>query len=165
MDWVATILTSDNAVKVMVGLVVLILLIAFLVKKEMISFNGKGLKVGHDEMIAERERNIIRNQIETATAFCNAFESKLPKVDGSNPYISKYIIEKCLDEILKWISINHLRNDECYVSIKQDALWNIVVSLSIRDEFRSDEMKELVYNGTKDLIRALVEVRKVYEKD
>ena len=48
------ILTSGNFLQIVLGIAVLVILFSVLVKKGLISFKGKGLKVGHSDQQRRR---------------------------------------------------------------------------------------------------------------
>ena len=64
MDWLASIFNSKSTLPIVIVAVVLVLIIAFLAKKGIVSFNAFGLKIdsGEDDE-RETERAIIRSQM------------------------------------------------------------------------------------------------------
>ena len=98
------ILTSGNFLQIVLGIAALIVLFAFLAKKGLISFKGKGLKVGNNDT----ERTIIRNQIMFCKTEISDFYNKIPNFEGRDDWRLKYIMEKCLDVFVDAISLNHI---------------------------------------------------------
>lgn len=158
MDWLAKILTSDNAVILVILLIVLIVLISILAKKGIVAVNSKGVTVGGQE----KERTIIRQQIEFAETACvSFFDGYLP--ESSDEYRMRYIHEKLYDEIVKWISFNHITTDPTYVEIKQDIMWNIIQKYT-KNITIPEGLQEKVNSKVKHIITKLVEIRKYYQR-
>ena len=84
------VLTSDNFFKSVIGVGILVILFAILAKKGLISFKGKGLKVGNNDT----ERTIIRNQIMFVKTEISDFYSRIPDFEGRDEWRLKYIMEK-----------------------------------------------------------------------
>lgn len=156
--WVALqgILTSDNFWKTIVGIGALVILLAILAKKGLISFKGKGLKVGHSD---EEERTIIRTQIQWCEAdvetMLREITNKFSKSNNINEYKAKYTIEKVLDELVKIVIFNHITLEPQYIRLKQDLVWSVVSKIN----------PEPVWNGLENIVRERVEVaiRNLYE--
>lgn len=154
------VLTSNNFWKVVVGVGALVILLAILVKKGLISFKGKGLKVGNSEV----ERTIIRNQIMFVKTEISDFYNRIPDFDGRNEWRLKYIMEKCLDVIVDAISLNHLTLEPVYVDLKCRAVWDEVLQNADNTNILTDDFKKVVYDETKHIIEKLIEVREYYNK-
>lgn len=150
------ILTSDNFWKTVVGIGALIILLAILAKKGLISFKGKGLKVGHSD---EEERTIIRTQIQWCEAdvetMLREIINKFSKSNNINEYKAKYTVEKVLDELVKIVIFNHITLEPQYIRLKQDLVWSVVSKIN----------PEPVWNGLENIVRERVEVaiRNLYE--
>lgn len=154
------VLTSNNFWKVVVGVGALVILLAILVKKGLISFKGKGLKVGNSEV----ERTIIRNQIMFVKTEISDFYNRIPDFDGRNEWRLKYIMEKCLDVIVDAISLNHLTLEPVYVDLKCRAVWDEVLQNADNTNILTDDFKKVVYDETKHIIEKLIEIREYYNK-
>lgn len=130
------------------------------VKFGIISLNTTHLSIGNDT----KERDIIRQQVEWSYAFIMGLESQI-KVDTSkyNGYFTKYILEKVYDEVVNWITFNHINIESEYVSIKKEKLASIVYSLNVRDEFKTPEFRKQMDEWTETLIYRLVQIRKLYK--
>lgn len=154
------ILTSDNFWKTIVGIGALVILFAILVKKGLISFKGKGLKVGN----SDTERTIIRNQIMFVKTEISDFYNKIPNFDGRDEWRLKYIMEKCLDVLVDAISLNHLTLEPVYVDLKCRAVWDEVLQNADNTNILTDDFKKVVYDETKHIIEKLIEIREYYNK-
>ncbi|WP_288752064.1 hypothetical protein, partial [uncultured Treponema sp.] len=85
---ISTVMTSKNTWMVLVFLAMLIALIAFLAKVGLITIHTKAVKIGEDQ----KEREIIRQQVEWAHLFIMSLRSKLiPDESEYNGYFIKYI--------------------------------------------------------------------------
>lgn len=119
----------------------------------------KNDKISFGKWSSENERTIMKKQIEYAQNTCKAFEKRIPRFDGYNEYIGKYIAEKAFDEIVTWIAFNHIQDDEDYIGIKQEMIWNVVTSEIIRDELKSKEFRRQVDKSVEQIIKRLVQIR------
>ena len=156
---ISSILTSGNAVAVLLTLIVLIIILAILAKKGIFQFNGKGVTIGDNE----DERAVIRQQTEWSQLFVQSMR-QLPIFEGSDTYHTLYILEKAFDEVLSWIVFNHISDSENYISIKQEKIWNLIQTLVIDKKFTTEEFKQVIYDNTEILIKRLVHIRKNYRK-
>lgn len=156
---ISSVLTSGNAVAVLLTLIVLIIILAILAKKGIFQFNGKGVTIGDNE----DERAVIRQQTEWSQLFVQSMR-QLPIFEGSDTYHTLYILEKAFDEVLSWIVFNHISDSENYISIKQEKIWNLIQTLVIDKKFTTEEFKQVIYDNTEILIKRLVHIRKNYRK-
>ena len=156
---ISSILTSGNAVAVLLTLIVLIIILAILAKKGIFQFNGKGVTIGDNE----DERAVIRQQTEWSQLFIQSMR-QLPIFEGSDTYHTMYILEKAFDEVLNWIVFNHISDSENYISIKQEKGWNLIQTLVSDKKFTTEEFKQVIYDNTEILIKRLVHIRKNYRK-
>lgn len=154
------ILTSGNFLQVVLGIAALIVLFAFLAKKGLISFKGKGLKVGNNDT----ERTIIRNQIMFCKTEISDFYNKIPNFEGRDDWRLKYIMEKCLDVFVDAISLNHITIEPVYMELKCRAVWDEVLQNADNANILSDDFKKVVYDETKLIIEKLIEIREFYNK-
>lgn len=154
------ILTSGNFLQIVLGIAALIVLFAFLVKKGLISFKGKGLKVGNNDT----ERTIIRNQIMFCKTEISDFYNKIPNFEGRDDWRLKYIMEKCLDVFVDAISLNHITIEPVYMELKCRAVWDEVLQNADNANILSDDFKKVVYDETKLIIEKLIEIREFYNK-
>lgn len=140
----------------------LVALLAFLAKKGIVSFKGKGLKVGHSD---DEERTIIRTQIQ----WCEAdVETMLREIvnssleEGNNIYKACYTVEKVLDELVKIVIFNHITLEPQYIKLKQDLIWSTVSKINPEPVW--DKLEPLVRERVENAIRNLYEIRHYYSK-
>lgn len=158
-ETIKEVLTGGNAISVLVTLILLILILAFLAKKGIFQFNGKGVKIGDNE----DERAVIRQQTEWSQLFIQSMQ-QLPILEGADEYHTLYILEKIFDEALSWIVFNHISDSENYISIKQEKVWNLIQTLVTEKKYTTEEFRTIVYENTEKLIKRLVHIRKNYRK-
>lgn len=157
------ILTSDNFWKSVVGIGSLVILFAVLVKKGLISFKGKGLKVGASN---EEELAIVRTQIQWCESDCKdmlrELTKKLPEGTEMNIYKAKYTIERVLDCLVQIVIFNHITLEPTYIKLKQDLIWSVVSE--INPEPMWDELESSIRERVENAIRNLYEIRQYYNK-
>lgn len=151
------VLTSGKAV---LGIGALIILLAVLAKKGLISFKGKGLKVGNNDA----ERTIIRNQIVFVKTEISDFYNRVPNFEGRDEWRLRYIMEKCLDVLVDAISLNHVTLEPVYVDLKCRAVWDEILQNTNNANILTDDFKKVVYDEVKHIIEKLIEIREFYNK-
>lgn len=161
MDWLATILTSPNAVKLSIVVLITIVVLAVIVKLGIFSFKDDKIRIGKYQ---DKERSIIRQQLEYANNICDAFTNSKNLPKDSDKYRIKYICDEIYCEIVKWISFNHITTDETYIEIKQNIVWSIITSLTEQDFYQSEEFHKSVNESIHKLITKLVYIRTYYSK-
>lgn len=159
-ETISTVLTSANAWEVLIFLAVIVIFAIVLVKSGTVAINTKHLRIGQ----AEKEREIIRRQVEAAHDFIMSIEGKIPEKPEYGGYFTKYILERVYDKVIEWIMFNHISNTPMYVQDKQDTVCNLVYTFDIGDEFKTPEFKKRMCNWTQELIAKLVQTRELYNK-
>lgn len=158
-----TFLASDNFLKAVLGIAALVVLFSVLVKKRLISFKGKGLKVGHSD---EEERTIIRTQIQWCEADCKdmlrELTKTLPECTEMNEYKAKYTVEKVLDCLVQIVIFNHITLEPQYIKLKQDLIWSVVSE--VNPEPMWDKLEPIVKDRVAVAIKNLYEIRTYYSK-
>lgn len=160
MSWAEAAANLGKSLPTLIFALVVFLIFIILVVKGKISFQGKGLTVGQKSQ--ELERTIIRAQIEVAEASSEKLIKLLPS-DLQN-WRGKYISEKCFDEMIKAVYLNHIEDTEVYISIKQDTIKRLVLQLSDSEYFKTAEAEQLLDKEVERLIKKFVAIRKFYEE-
>lgn len=158
-ETIGLILTSGNALSVLLTILLLIIILAILAKLGIFRLNVKGVNIGGDE----DERAIIRQQTEWSQLFILGLQ-KHPIFKGYDEYHTLWVLEKMFDEVLNWIVFNHISDSENYISIKQEKIWNLIQTLVTEDKFTSQEFQDIVYENAEKLIKRLVYIRRNYHK-
>lgn len=141
-------------------ILVIIALVIFAVRQGYLKVKSDKITLGRDS--SENERTIIKNQIDYARWFVESFEKEIPTYDGYDVYHGKYIIEVIYDEVVKWVTLNHIQPTQSYIKIKQKTVWAIVQTMTTEEIMRSSEFKKKVYKSTEELIKELVNIREEY---
>lgn len=158
-DAISNMLTSSNAVSILLFLGVCIIGAFVLIKTNMLQIHTQSVRIGAIDV----ERNIIRQQLDFVRHHLLALESNLKKPDGYNDYLGKYIVEVIYDEYVNWITFNHINASDKYIGVKQNKIIDIVSQYTVKDEFKSDEFLEFLRKDTKDTILELIQIREIYK--
>lgn len=160
------ILSSDSFWKAVAGIGCLVILLAILAKKGILSFNAFGLKIDNGEDNAKDvERAIIRSQMMFVRTEISDFYSKVPQWPGRDEYRMKFIMEKCQDIFYEAISINHITNEPVYTELKQKAVWSEVLLNAENPNIINEDFRSAVYNETKHILSKLIEIREYYKQE
>lgn len=144
----------QNPIAIIV-IAVLIFALVFMVikaaKKGLFSFNKGGISIG----IADREREVLKTQLDKAESAIAGFYNKCGY--KRDDYQKLYIMSEVEDIIYKAIAVNHINTSPTYVSLKQEAVWGVICKHT--NESLSEEFHQQVNEALEKLIRELVEIR------
>ena len=154
------ILTSSNGSIIAILFVLVVVLVIGCAKLGLIKIQTDKISVGNNA--SDVERTIVRNQIEWCKTSIYAYEKQIPRFEGYDEYLGKYIGELVFDEIVKWIVLNHIEDKKTYIGIKQEIVWNIIQARVKDDNMRTDEFKDFVYRYVEHVIKNLVSIRNEY---
>ena len=152
-DSVVRLVESDNGWFVLI----IIGLIGFAIRQGYMKVKTDKLLLGKD--CGDRERLLIKKQVDYAHGAIMALEKKIPRFDGYNEYLGKYMAELAFDEIVNWITVNHIQPDEDYISIKQNIIWDLVLAETVDDRVKTDKVKKIVFANIEDIIKRLYQMR------
>ena len=159
---ISEVLTSGNALQVLIFLALITALFVMLVKTGILAIKTKHLRIGQ----VEREREVIRRQIETAHNFIMSIEGKLDvELDQQDRYFAKYILERVYDKVIEWVMFNNISNSPMYVQDKQETICNLIYTFPISESFKTPEFKKRMQNWTSELITRLVQTRGIYSRE
>ena len=165
MEWLASILTSSNAIPIIIIIVLLVVIIAILAKKGIVSFKGKGLTVGNGNDERDVERTIIRNQIQYAQTAVGDFYSTIPYWENRDEYRLRYIMELIIDCFVECAIFNHISREKIYREMQQRKVWQCVIDHSESPNILTDEFKKAVYEETEHILDKFIEIREYYKKE
>lgn len=157
----SSILTSNNVIQLGAIILLILLTISLLAKMGLMSLRFKGLSMGN----GDRERDIIRHQIDFAESACTEFYVKLEKKENFDKWRAKYIMERCFDEFIYFIVYNHLSADEIYIALRQADIWKTLqenITVDDNPYYCSDEFQKLVYDAVEDVIKKLFKIKEFY---
>lgn len=162
MNWAQSIygiLTSSNALLIVCGILLILIILIKGIKEGYLRFNKAGINVGN----ADKERNIIRQQIEYAHTYLTSLENELEVSKSVDKWRVKYVIERVYDEVVDWISFNHITDKGDYIQIKQDKVWYLVQSFVYKPEFQSTEFRLYCDEAIRHIIVHLIKIRVLYK--
>ena len=158
-ETIGNVLTSANAKSTLLFLAVCIIGALVLIKSGMLQVHTEAVRLG----AADRERNIIRQQLDWVRLHLMGLEASLEKPEWYNTYLGKYVAELVYDEYVNWVTFNHLSKSPAYISIKQDRIVDLVKSTVIREEYKSKDFEDFLRKDTEECILALLQIREVYK--
>lgn len=155
---IKSVLTSANAWQVLVTAVIIVVAAVLCVRAGIISINTKHVTIGADE----RERDTIRRQKEYAHSACTSMLNTILKMDSNlDVWRVKCVLEYVYDEIIDWITFNHITTDSEYVAVKSASLRAIVRSNVDKDIFFTDEFNQVIDSFARNMITELIRIRKI----
>jgi hypothetical protein len=146
---------------ILIFLVMVIVIMAIMcVRTGLIRVKTDTVEIGNT--YSERERTIIRNQIQYINMAVEAFEHRIPKDENYDEDRGKYILQLMSKQMIEWVIFNHIEENKVYIENRQEQLWNIVLANVEKDYLRSEFFKQDIYDYTKMIIHRLVAIRKEY---
>ena len=165
MEWLASVLTSSNAIPIIIIVALLVVMLAILAKKGIVSFKGKGLTVGNGNDERDIERTIIRSQIQYVKSAISDFYDDIPDFPNRDEWRLKYICERIISVFTDIISFNHISKEKIYMEMKQSEIWAVIINNTVADIMTSDEFKNVVYEKTEEILEKLISIREYYKKE
>lgn len=157
---IETIFTSQNALSSILFLTVCAIGGVVIVKSGMLQIHTSAIQISS----ADKERGVIKQQLDYVLMHLNSIEANLDKPKGYNEYLGRFIIEKAYDKYVQWIVINHISRSERYIKLKQDELVEVISQYTQKEEFKAPEFEAFIRDDTKQTLLALLEIREVYGK-
>lgn len=117
----------------------------------------RGLKIGTDEkerLIIGRQTRYVENEL---AALASTLLREHPDFD---PWRTKYICEKALDEFVRAIYMNHITDTEGYIDDRYETMLTIIQQLAEKDYFWSEEFKKFLKDNTERMVKKLYKIRK-----
>lgn len=153
------VLISPNVTIVLCFVLCLILIGIAMSKSGLMSIYTSAVQIG----TADRERNVLRQQIEWIRMHCQGLETTVPKPDDYDPWRFKYVVSRVSEEYMDWVILNHITSNAAYIEIKQDRVVNLVSSLTTKAEFQTPEFQDYIRKDTKEVIQKLLQIRNIYK--
>lgn len=153
---ISQVLNGHNGVFILAAVIVIAFVLIYLSRKGGFTIHTNAFSLGG----ADREREIIRHQIEIA----HAASFELPEVLHLDftEYLTKYMIERVYDKVVEWVIFNHISNSPIYIESKTAAVYNLLISLNTAPELRDAEIRKDVKDWIVHLVDQLVHTRKYY---
>lgn len=158
-ETIKEVLSSSNCLPILCFCCFITIWMSILAKNGLLKISFKGLKISRED----KERTIVRQQVEWITLYCDGMEPRLPHPEGYDIWRSKYILERVLDEIITWITFNHITTNENYIEIKQNKIINLINSLTVSPVYHSKEFREQIKKEMEFVIHKLVQIRELYQ--
>lgn len=162
---ISNVLISKNSIIVIIAILVLTMIFAVLAKLGILQIHSKHLHLGMSS--SDRERTIIREQIDWAHTFLKGLEHKVSLVaidakEHCNEYLLRYVLELVFDEIITWITLNNIENSDRYITIKQAKICSLIYAQSIPKCYRTPEFNKRMDAWVSEIIKKLHEIRLLY---
>ena len=165
MEWLASVINGKNTIPIIIIAVLLVVIIAILAKKGIVSFKGKGLTVGNGNDERDIERTIIRSQIQYVKSAVSDFYDDIPDFPNRDEWRLKYICEKIISVFTDFISFNHISREKIYTEMKQSEIWAVIINNTTASIMTSDEFKDTVYKNVAEILDKLIEIREYYKNE
>ena len=160
-ETINNVLGGNNALQTLIAILIVVILIVLLIKGNYVKVRTEHINIGFDE----KERAVIRQQIEWTYQYVTGLYGILlemyPKFDK---FKTKYILELVYDEIVNWISFNHITRSEMYLMVKQEKIRSIVLAEDVAPEIRAKDFRNVMNEWTKIVVNRLVDIREYYTK-
>ena len=155
----STIMTSSNAIYVLVFAFLIGIIGLILIRKGIITIHSKNIDIG----IADRERDILRQQCEYISNHYKGLMATLPRGERFDEYRARYILECALDLAQEWVLFNHMSEQNSYISVKQGTMVGLIYSLTSEPIYHSKDFTDYIRKDTEEVIRTCVNIRKEYK--
>jgi len=156
---ISRVLTSSNAPIVIAFLLFMGIMAWVMAKKGLFNIHTDAVTIG----AADKERKIIRMQLEWVMQHLTGLEANIEKDEKYNHYRGKYVVERIYDYYVDRITQNHITNSTEYIEICQSNIIAIVDSLTEKPEYKTEDFKQMMMDDTKICINKLIQIRKVYK--
>lgn len=162
MESIATILTSSNAIPVLIFVLIVMIVGIIAVKKGIISFSGKGLNIGDHISSASRIKQLQWDYLQARTEIALR---NLPQeyLEEPKKWRTHYTVGKYRDVLQQAIIANNIIKDDEYIESKQVLAYAAILKATQDDYFKSEEFKNLVDKETKEIILQFVRIKEKYE--
>ena len=165
MEWLASVINGKNAIPIIIIAILLIVIIAILAKKGIVSFNAFGLKIDNGDDERDIERTIIRSQIQYVKSAVSDFYDDIPDFEGRDEWRLRYICERIISVFTDIISFNHISKEKIYTEMKQASIWEVIINNTTASIMTSDEFKDVVYAKTEEILDKLISIREYYKME
>lgn len=170
MDTVTNLFTNSTFLSSIPSVILLVIAAAFIISKLKVRIKTNHIQIGGEAKESFYERKIIQEQCDFAHEFLMGLVGKIKQVCPTHQlqydgWFTRCILETMYDEVVHWITYNHVSDDEAYISTKQTKICAMLYTFDVLPEFKTPEFQERVKNWTKEIIQELVRIRKVYLKE
>ena len=169
METLATILTSKDFLSSIPSVILLVVAVVILAKIMHVKVHTNHFTIGGESAESWTERKILQEQSDFAHEYLMGLTGKITALapDGKLQYdgwFTRCILEDVYDEVVRWITYNHIVDNEAYISTKQNKICALIYKYNILPPYRTPEFQERVKRWVQELILELVRIRKVYKE-
>lgn len=148
---------------ILIILIFAIIIIVILARTGYLSINTRSDKLNVSIGGADRERDIIRHQVEWIRHHLEGLEAKMEKPEQYDTWRGKFVVEKVYDEYVDIITFNHITDIDTYVKLKQDLIVATVNKYVELEFFKTKKFENMLREDTKYCIEQLVQIRRMYK--
>ena len=159
-DTIRDVLLSGNALIVLIFLIFMSLMAWAMARAGLFNIHTEAITVG----AADKERQIIRVQMEWILRHLEGLEATIIKNKGYDKWRGQCVVEKIYDYWVDRITQNHITTSSEYVEIVESNILAIVDSMTERPEYKSEEFKEMLRKDVRVCIEKMIQIRKEYSK-
>lgn len=158
MEWLIEIINSPNINSIICFLFFFALIAFILAKLNILKIHTKFFSLGTSS------RELKDRMMESAYAFIMGLSAQIGTgIPNYNEYKCKYILLLIYCEVVKWILHDNITDDEDYISAKNEELKSIFYGMGdIKEQFKTEDFANTMDNWTHELIRRLLESKKLY---
>lgn len=140
-----------------------LIFLAILARKGMISFEGKGIRVG--DTISNSSR-IKQLQWSILIARSDIALNSLPKeyLEEPKKWRTHYVVGKYRDVLQLAILQNNIIDEATYIESKQLLAYAAILKATDDDYFRTDEFRKQLYEEVRNTIKDFCKVKEKYEE-
>ena len=155
--WESIATMASTPITVVFALIIIIMLIVG-IKKGWIRVNSSKVQIGNDSNTHQKitaQWEYVHSKIESI---------KFPAELMLNEYRTKYVLSRIEDEFQKIIIYNNIVSDKEYIALKQDIIYSKCMKYTENEFFRTEDFKEFVYNFVEEVLKELVNIKRLYSK-
>lgn len=133
-DSISVVLTSSNAIPVLLAVIIILILVAIFAKVGVLSVKKAGIVVGGGHLL--EERLLLKRELEFVQKYCLGLEGELTNIFADlkhdqtllRVYRFKYLAAMISNEVERWVLINHFSKDPTYLKGKAVELRALIVA-------------------------------------
>lgn len=153
------VLTSPNATIILCFILFVLLIGIIMSKSGLMTIYTSAVQIG----TADKERNILRQQIDYIRLHCQSLENSMVKPEGYDGWRGKFIISRAAEEYIDWVTFNHISSASGYIDVKTEKMVDLINSLTVKEEFKTEEFQEFIRKDVRDTIQKLIQIRNIYK--
>lgn len=165
----SNIFTSPGGWQVLLTAIVIVLMLVIMAKAGLLRVHTKFVSLGESYDRGKKvNQKVVRRQIEYAEGFCTNLLADIYQMFPEQAYggwKTRCILEQIYDEIIKWISFNHITESDTYIDNKCVVIRAIVMRNEPADFFKTQEFETKIHEWVVSMVRQLVKIREETYKE